>query len=76
MTQSFNLCQPRLDYDDTRWLSAAVGYRWLNESTQGDDFDLTGNSISASLAMPLPETRTRGLATEGPASAYTLRSHG
>lgn len=54
VTQSFNLCQPRLDDGDKRWLSAAVGYRWLNESTQGDDFDLTGNSVSASLAVPLP----------------------
>lgn len=54
ITQSFNLSQPRLDDDDPRWLSAAVGYRWLNESTQGDDFDLTGSSLTASASAPLP----------------------
>ena len=54
VTQSFNLCQPRLDDDDPRWLSATVGYRWLNESTQGDDFDLTGNSLTAGVSAPLP----------------------
>ncbi len=54
VTQSFNLCKPRLVDGDSRWLAAAVGYRFLNESTQGDDFDMTGNAISASLSMPLP----------------------
>ncbi len=54
LTQSFNLCQPRIEQGDERWLSTALGYRWLNESTQGDDFDLTGNAIIARLAMPMP----------------------
>lgn len=54
LTQSFNIYQPRLDQNDPRWLSAAVGYRFLDESTQGDDFDMTGNAVTAGLAMPLP----------------------
>ncbi len=54
LTQSFNLCQPRLEQGDERWLLAALGYRYLNESTQGDDYDLTGNAVVARLAMPMP----------------------
>ena len=54
LTQSFNLCQPRIEQGDERWLSAALGYLYLIESKQGDDFDLTGNAIVARLAMPMP----------------------
>ena len=49
-----NLCQPRIEHGDERWLFAALGYRYLNESTQGDDYDLTGNAVVARLAMPMP----------------------
>ncbi len=54
LTQSFNLCQPRKEQGDTRWLSAAVGYRFENESTVGSDFDLSAHGLNADLSVPLP----------------------
>jgi len=53
LVQSFNLCQPRVEQSDERWLSAALGYRYLNESTQGNDFDMSGQVLSARLSVPL-----------------------
>jgi tetratricopeptide (TPR) repeat protein len=55
VVQSFNFNQPRLDDGDGRWLAGSISYRWKNESTQGDDFDMTGHSVSAGVSVPLPD---------------------
>ncbi len=52
--QSVNVSRPREAHGDSRWLSASLGYRFLQQQTAGDDFDMSGHSLSAQLACPLP----------------------
>jgi len=70
VTQSFNICRaadlwkdyyaaeegrlPRDGRDAFRWLSPEIGYYYRNERTQGDEFDLSGNTIFAKIDVPLP----------------------
>jgi hypothetical protein len=67
LTQSFNLVRadtlwptyyqgapPRDGRDNERWLKLWLGYRYRNESTVGDEFDLYGHSIPAGVEVPLP----------------------
>lgn len=67
--QSFNLVQaeklwksyyadkgsgPRDGRDLDRWLMLTVGYTYRNERTQGDEFDLFGNTVYGGIEIPLP----------------------
>ncbi|MCG3137023.1 MAG: hypothetical protein HJJLKODD_00864 [Phycisphaerae bacterium] len=52
--QNFNLCQPWQASGDGRWLSMAAGYRYSQESTQGDHFDMSGHGLSLRWQIPLP----------------------
>jgi hypothetical protein len=40
--------------DAKRWLQVQIGCAYRNERTQGDEFDLYGNSVRASAVVPLP----------------------
>lgn len=42
------------DIEKERWVEARIGYVYRNERTQGDEFDLFGNSVAGSIAVPLP----------------------
>ncbi len=52
--QAFNVHQPWIASGDERWMRFAVGYRWQEDSTTGDDFDRTVHAVTARVRMPLP----------------------
>ena len=60
--QGINLVRPWPD--DPRWLAARLGFRYHRARTQGDDFDLNANILSAGLDVPLPWNLTFDLAAE------------
>lgn len=53
VSQDFNISQPRLQQGDPRWLYASTGYRLETDRTEGDDYDMTGQSLLAGLNVPL-----------------------
>lgn len=40
--------------DEARWMTLAFGYRFENNSTQGDEFDYTSHTAFAGISSPLP----------------------
>ena len=42
------------DEDDENYLHAQIGYSFRNASTVGDEFDLTGHTLSTGVDVPLP----------------------
>jgi len=45
---------PRDYRDAERWARIWLGYTYRNERTQGDEFDLFGNTVRGGLELPLP----------------------
>lgn len=66
--------EPRDGLDDQRWLRASVGYVFRNESTNGEEFDLSGHSIVAELQLPLPYRLEFGVDAEWTWDDYWQRS--
>ncbi|MBN2559725.1 MAG: hypothetical protein JXQ75_02180 [Phycisphaerae bacterium] len=86
VTQSFNLWKARdlwRDYyatadnnsfDADRWFELQLGYIYRNERTQGDEFDLFGNTVFAGVDIPLPYRLAFDFAGEFTWDDYTQRS--
>ena len=77
LTQYFNLLRadqvwpgyyqgttPRDGHDYQRWLRLWLGYRYRDESTVGDEFDLFGQSVPFGVEIPLPYRLSFDFTTE------------
>ncbi|MBX3394901.1 MAG: tetratricopeptide repeat protein [Phycisphaerae bacterium] len=65
---------PRDFRDFERWMTFRFGYTYRNERTQGDEFDLWGNTVYGGIEIPLPRRLSFDFAAEYTWDEYTRPS--